>query len=163
MTTVYNYPTTGAATVSSSVTLSSADDEVDLVDFSLDVKPIKFAADGERYECHPALSVPMMQQIVQLTRDGVVKIDEANIEHSVRVLTALFGAIMLPDSAERFNARLTGEAGKPLDLRRQVVPILQHILERYGLRPTEPSSDSSPGSDDETTGTASTVGASTEV
>jgi hypothetical protein len=191
-------------------------DEVTLVDFSFSPKPIRFTADGETYECYPVLPITAMQTLVQTVRTGGVgDVDLEDPDAVARTLgkiTGIFDALMYPESAQRFNARVLGVEALdlrakratellewittsvldpltvdgprhilaeiveraqtalhgeltsttttviPLDLKNQVIPIMHWILERYGLRPTQPPSSSSPGSLGEIDGTSSTGG-----
>lgn len=171
-------------------------DEVELVDFSYAPEPIRFTADGERYECYPVLSVTAMQRLVQVVRSGGLDladgddVDPEKMTRSLEKITGIFSILMPSESARRFNQRVLGESSaestlaerstafvrelaawsdvhgtepsiydvaararkllaetdsaptpvRPLDLQRQVLPILHWVLERYGLRPTEPPS-----------------------
>lgn len=135
-------------------------DEVEIMDFSYQPPAIKFSADGEVYECHPVISIPAMQDLVKTVRAGGLDTtsDDA-IQQSMQKLARMFDIILIPDSAQRFNARLLS-ADQPFDMFRQIIPILHHVLERYGLRPTQQSSSSSPGSPVVTAGTGSTAGES---
>lgn len=72
---------------------------------------------------------------------------------------AAFTDVLLVKGKERFRERLFS-ATEPLDLTKQVIPILHHMMEVYGLRPTQASGDSTTGSSDAggtSTDTAPTV------
>jgi len=134
-------------------------DEVDLQDFSVDRRPIRFTADGETYDCWPVLPLDVIQKVARMARGDGLKFDAENVDEAVEKIVQVFELLMPPESAERFTARLRPGHALPLDIRRQVLPIMRWILERYGLRPTGPSGQSSLPSPDGTAGTSSTDGA----
>lgn len=143
---------------------NSPHDEVEIVDFSFSPKPIRFTMDGDTFNCHPILGLGAMQQLVNVVKTGIKFDDDdpAKANETLDKLVKIFEVLMMPESAELFKKRLMGDpkSGQPLDLKHQVMPSLHYVMERHGLRPTQPSSDSSSGSPEETDGTDSTAGVS---
>jgi hypothetical protein len=133
--------------------------EVRFKDFTLDAPEIKFAIAGENFDASPALSAVLLQQISDIV-DVFTDSDDKTLSmiDKINKLIEFCDAILIGDSKERFAKIAPG-----LDLQRQIMPLLYWLLEAYGIRPTEVSSDSSATSPTETDGTTSTVGSSTEV
>lgn len=116
--------------------LVPADDNVNFMDFSDDRKPIRFAANGKRYECFQAISIPDTQLVANLAGD----VTEDNLlEH----LDKFFDIVMDEENATRIHAHMR-DRNSPLT-GSQAVKVMQWILGEYGLRPLESSSDSSAG------------------
>lgn len=138
-------------------------DEVDIVDFSYNPPPIRFAADGDRFEGYPIIPTWSFQQLGKILAGGF-KIDledPDSVEKIVTKMADVFDVLLEPLSAQVIRERLLGKNGRrPLDLRQQVMPMLQYVMERHGLRPTEPPSDSSTGSPSVDGGTGSPAGVS---
>ena len=145
-----------------------AHDEVEIRDFTIKEKRAKFRVDNDIFEATAIMSIPMMQGMMQAAR-GIGDVmgadeDENSVSTKLEKIYEIFDKILIPASAKRFRARLEAEPASEdaLDARRQVIPILYYLLEKYGLRPTTPSQESSDGSPNEISGTTSTAGSSTE-
>lgn len=132
--------------------------DVKFKDFTLDAPEIKFAIAGEKFDASPALSAALLQQISDVV-DKLTDTDDKSttIIEKLDSLIEFCNVILIGDSKERFAA-----IAPTLDLQRQIMPLLYWLLEAYGIRPTEVSSDSSDTSPTETDGTTSTDGSSTE-
>jgi hypothetical protein len=131
--------------------------QVKFKDFTLDAPEIKFAINGEKFDASPALSATLLQQISDIV-DAFGEDDKSStMFDKINRLIEFCDAILIGDSKERF-----AKLAPTLDLQRQIMPLLYWLLEAYGLRPTEVSSDSSSTSPTETDGTTSTDGSSTE-
>jgi hypothetical protein len=115
---------------------SSTDDNIIFMDFSDDRKPIRFAANGKRYDCHEAISIPDTQLIAGLASD-------ATEENLLTHLDEFFNIVMDEDNAARIQAHMR-DRKSPLT-GDQAVRVMKWILEEYGQRPLENSSDSSDG------------------
>lgn len=102
-------------------------------DFSDERKPIRFKAQGERYECHLALAAGTGQKIAHAA-DGLDPTD------AVGALSAFFRLVMDEASAERITKQLRDQSPASLTVA-QGLKIMHHVMEKYGLRPTQPSSD----------------------
>lgn len=108
------------------------DDNVRFMDFSDDRKPIRFAANGHRYECHEAISIPDTQLVAGLA-EGVT---ENNL---LTHLDQFFSIVMDADNAARIQKHMR-DRKSPLT-GKQSVDVMKWILGEYGLRPLESSSD----------------------
>jgi hypothetical protein len=133
------------------------DDTVDIVDFTLPVKRIRFKIDSDIFEAHAALGLPMMQALIKVTKT----LGDLGKDGDYSPIIDVFNELLTAESAPRFAQRITGKGADAIDVRRQLIPILYHLLEKYGIRPTQPSSDSSIGLPSGTGGTTSTAGFST--
>lgn len=137
-------------------------DQVRIADFSYRPSPIRFTIDGETYDCKPTLPLSMFESVADLMDDGRGGFDENNVTRdNIREIlgkfSKIFELVMTKESAARFNARMM-DPDYPLDIKHQVMPIMSWILEQYGVRPTEHSSESSDGSEHVRTGTGSADG-----
>ena len=117
------------------------DDNVEIKDFTLRKRRVRFRIDDDVFEAHTTLGLPLMQRMVQISheignKDTVDKLDR---------VYDIFDQLLLPDSAKRFRERATSTGEDSIDVQRQLVPILFHLLEEFGVRPTQPSSDSPAG------------------
>lgn len=123
-------------------------------DFTLDRPAIKFSIAGQNFDAVPALSAGLLQDMVEVV-NGLG--DEVTLETVKEVLPRIgkvFNAVLEDESATRF-----AEIFNKLDLQMQVMPLLVWLLEAYGLRPTQLSSDSTTQSATETDGITSALGA----
>jgi hypothetical protein len=62
----------------------------------------------------------------------------------MRMFRELFAKVLLPESLDRLLARLS-DMQRPIEVD-QLPQVIEYLLGRYGMRPTEESSDSSTGS-----------------
>lgn len=134
------------------------DDDVEIKDFTLKQKRIKFKIDNDIFEATRVVGLPLMQDLVKVTR-GMGKMSDSG---DFSAIPAIFNELLLPASAQRFSERLQAKGDDAIDVRQQLLPVLQYLLEKFGLRPTQLSSESSPGSPGETDGITSTDGSSAE-
>lgn len=91
------------------------------------------------------------------------------IEKSLNLVAEFMRLLMPGHHGRRFAERLLsdGNPGDPeadppvppspevIDLQREALPVVYYLMERYGLRPTAPSSESPAGSTESLTGTLS--------
>jgi len=131
-------------------------DEVKIRDFTIKQKVIPFTIDDDRFEATAILGLPLMQELVRVSRD----LGDMMKKQDFSALSDIFAQLLTPESAPRFIERLNSAGPDGLDVKRQVMPILFFLMEEYGLRPTQPSSDSLTGSPSGTDGTPSTDGSS---
>lgn len=103
-------------------------------DFSDERQPVRFSAQGERYEAFSALSVGTAQKIAHI-RENIAEPD-----NELMLLEAFFNLTMDPDSAARLVKQLTEQSPVSITVP-QGVKIMHHVMEKNGLRPTQPSSD----------------------
>jgi hypothetical protein len=134
-------------------------DHVIIKDFTIKEKRIAFRIDDDVFEAYGVLGVPLLQELVEMS-EGLSKMVS---EKKYDGIFDIFGKILYPDSAKRFKERGLAIGDDAIDVRRQVLPILHYLLEKYGVRPTQPSSSSSTGSPDEIDGTSSTLGSEAAV
>ena len=110
-------------------------------------------ADGPegRYDCVPALSLPAVQELALIG---------GNFRHDnvMASFEEFFNLVCVPESAKRLIDKMTNDKMDPID-KEQAVEIMNWLLEVYGMRPTQPSSDSSSGSPIDGSGTTSEAGA----
>lgn len=112
--------------------------EVDIKDFTVPDRRVKFSADGEVYEAYTSLGLPAMQEMVKVSKN----MGELAQGGSHEAILSAFDQILVPESAKRFRDRaLSEDRDVVLDIRKQLVPILHYLLEAVGVRPTQPSSD----------------------
>lgn len=102
-------------------------------DFSDERQPIRFSAQGQRYECFPALAAGTGQKVAH-SADGLDPSD------AVGALSVFFHLVMASEDADRLEKQLRDQAPDSLTVE-QGVKIMHYVMERYGLRPTQPSSD----------------------
>lgn len=139
-------------------------------DFSLSPDPVTFTIAPDTFVCYPEIPLDALAEMAKLAQRS------ENREEQLSKIYDFFDGIMEPDSAARFRRRgrrstpaqgVEGEPGYvPADINthpigmRHAAKIMPWLLEVYGLRPTQESSESSDGS--EPTSTSSTDGASDE-
>lgn len=102
-------------------------------DFSDDRKPVRFSAQGQRYECFPALAIGTTQKVAHIADD----LEDGDVLGSLK---GFFDLVMDPDSAARLYSQLADQSPGSLTTD-QGVKIMHFVMERYGLRPLEQSSD----------------------
>lgn len=132
------------------------EEEVEIRDFTIKKKRIKFKIDDDVFEATNILGVSTMQDLVNTASE----LQEMLKNKDFTGLEKLFSELLLPDSAKRFNERMRAKGDEAIDVRRQLLPIIHYLLERFGLRPTQPSLASPAGSPSEANGTSSTAGSS---
>ncbi len=129
-------------------------DQVEIRDFSMSIDPKKFRVNDDIFEAAPQLPLSLLSMVPKFKSIAMEP------EKSRDTLLEFFDEILMDGSAAKFRERVfskTAPIGMP-----QMMNIITWLLEEYGLRPTEPSSDSSitwPG----LAGTSSTDGASAAV
>jgi hypothetical protein len=127
---------------------------VEYKDFSRQSKQIKFTVGAQEYDAVPALGLGLA---VEMSNIGKTFAGGEGLER-VDTLWEFFGGILQDDGADRLKKQAYSKID-PLDIR-QLMNIMNWLLEVYGLRPTQPSNDSSTGSSDD--GKSSTDGAQPE-
>ena len=128
---------------------------VEYRDFSRQSKQIKFTVGEQEYEAVPALGLGLA---VEMSNIGKTFAGGEGLER-VEALWEFFGGILQGDGADRLKQQAHSKID-PLDIK-QLMDIMNWLLEVYGLRPTQPSNDSSTGSSDD--GKSSTAGAPLEM
>jgi hypothetical protein len=132
-------------------------DQVEIRDFTIKQKRVAFRIDNDIFEASAILGLPVMQDMVKMSK-GIGDIAERE-DGDYTEIFSIFDQVLLPDSARRFRERAMSRGDEGIDVKRQLLPILHHLLEVFGLRPTQQSSDSSTGSPSGDDGITSTAGA----
>lgn len=130
---------------------------VEFKDFSRPVRKIHFRVGQEEYDAIPAIPLGMVMELGGLVKNfGSVAAGE--FDTKMDALYTFFDGLLQDDGGTRFRKQAQSKVD-PLDPK-QVIDVMHWLLEVYGLRPTEPSSDSSSGLS--ATGSSSTDGAQVE-
>lgn len=126
-------------------------------DFSRKRERIIFVIDEEEFEAAVALPAEIF---VQFTVRFNEYTETDGWKESYEALDAALDLVLLTDSYERLHARFSDKT-KPVDVD-QMADIIMWLLEQYGLRPTQQSSDSSDGQPSPEPGTSSTANSPAE-
>lgn len=119
-------------------------------DFSRKRKRLLFRIDDDVFEAATALPGKTLARFATRFTD----IEKTPLGEQLNVFADALGMVLLPESNSLFQKRLD-DLTKPIELE-QASDVIQWLLEAYGLRPTEPSSDSSTGQPSPAPGTNST-------
>lgn len=137
-------------------------------DFTRQPKVVEFKIDDDVFRCHPRLPADVLIDFA-VKAEGMG--DNPTGQQGVQAMLDVLKATLIPEHFTRFRTRMQDQAklaeearaaGRPvpdpytpigLD---QVSEIVPWIMEEYGLRPTEPSEDSSDGPSDPEPGISST-------
>lgn len=111
---------------------------------------IQFRIDSDLFEAARALPGKTLTEFA--TRFG--EIGKLPTGEQVDGILQALTLVLLPESAARIDKRL-GDLENPVELE-QAMEIMMWLLERYGLRPTQPSSNSASGPGSPVSGTNST-------
>jgi hypothetical protein len=129
-------------------------DQVELKDFSRKREPIEFMLNGVKLKAKTALGLTSMQRVIAL-KDRL----GAATEDKLSVFEDIFAVLLHKDFVGAFSALVADEDDEPVDIA-QLNDIMVYVMERQGLRPTQPSGKSSESSPAGEPGTPSTDGAS---
>ncbi len=119
-------------------------------DFSRKRERLIFRIDDDLFEAATALPGNVLAQFA--TRFS--NVESIPLDQQLKVFADALGLVLLPEANSRFQKRLD-DLQNPIELE-QASDVIQWLLEAYGLRPTEPSSDSSTGQQSPAPGTSST-------
>ena len=119
-------------------------------DFTRKHERITFRIDADVFEAARALPGEVLAQFATRFQE----IGSMPVAQQVNGILDALGLVLLPESAARFAKRL-GSLENPVELE-QAMDVLMWLLERYGLRPTQPSSNSADGPPSPVSGTNST-------
>jgi hypothetical protein len=124
----------------------------EVLDFAVTRTRVLFRLDtdtGELFEAAPALPTGLAVEVVALAeqlREASAQADSngagRRVGERLGAFLAVFDRILKPESAARFRARLV-DVDHPVDPA-QLTQVLQGLMGRWGLRPTQPSPGSSP-------------------
>lgn len=129
-------------------------------DFSLSPEPITFTIHPDMFECVSEIPLDVLGEIANAASTR----GTGSVTQQLERMKDLFDGVMLPNSAYRFRQRLTRGTDEhpnpnPIGMR-HIRDILPWLMEVYGLRPTQPSANSSAGSltsEESSTDTASST------
>lgn len=119
-------------------------------DFSRKRERLVFRIDDDIFEAATALPGKTLARFATRFAD----IEKTPFDKQLDVFADALGLVLLPESNARFQKRLD-DLQNPIELE-QASDVITWLLEHYGLRPTEPSSDSSTGPQSPASGTSST-------
>lgn len=119
-------------------------------DFTQARERVIFRIDGDMFEAASALPGKTLARFAGRFAD----IDKTPPEQQLDAIADALGMVLLPESAARFAKRLD-DLTNPISLE-QASDVITWLLERYGMRPTEPSSPSSAGQPSPEPGTSLT-------
>lgn len=125
-------------------------DATPVKDFSRKRERPVFRIDDDLFEAATALPGKTLARFATRFAD----IEKTPFDKQLDVFADALGMVLLPESNARFQKRLD-DLENPIELE-QASDVIQWLLEHYGLRPTEPSSDSSTGPASPASGTNST-------
>lgn len=157
-------------------------------DFTLPRIPKRFRCGGEEFVAPPLLAPSTLRRFATVHQSLVAAQGDSSMESVLDAVVTkvgdMMGMLMPGPYGKRFRQRLLaappaedaveGEEGaepvevvEPIDLQGEAMPALYWLMEKYGLRPTQPSSPSPNGLTDEpmdtpSGGISSTAGASAE-
>ncbi|MFJ8538184.1 hypothetical protein [Streptomyces sp. NPDC093591] len=120
-------------------------------DFSRKRKRLPFTIEGDTFEAAPALPGDVFAEFVTLYNNTG---DTETYQQQHDLLKQALELALLPESWQRFAARLKDKE-RPID-DDQMSDVVLWLLEEYGMRPTQPSPDSSDGPASPESGTNST-------
>jgi hypothetical protein len=131
--------------------VTPADDEIK--DFTRAPKRIRFKIDADIFEGMPGLPVMQLVEFAAMAEE----METASVREYPELFSKLFALVLTEQSYGVFMERLDSRE-KPIDFQ-HLNGVMPYLLGEYGMRPTEPSSDSSPGSESPDGGTNSMVSA----
>jgi len=123
--------------------------DLQMKDFSLppeDAKPKEFKIGADVFIAPPVIPAVVLAELAGMAGSLAETQQGGDLMAVLEKVASLFDGLLTEETAPRFRARLLGRT-EPIDLHRQAIPILQWLMEVYGLRPTEPSSSSASGLD----------------
>jgi hypothetical protein len=136
--------------MSESTGLVSGSTEDGVKDFTRQHERIRFRIDGDLFEAARALPGKTLTEFA--TRFETI--GAMPVGAQVDAILDALGLVLLPDSAAAVAKRL-GDLENPIELE-QASEVMIWLLEKYGLRPTQPSSNSAGGPVSPVSGTNST-------
>lgn len=109
-------------------------------DFTRKRRTITFRIDDDVFEATPAVPAGVLVEFANSFTDVNAKAGPAE---SFGTVMAVLEMVLLPESFKRMAAR-ADDLSNPVEID-QLSDVLLWLLEEYGLRPTQPSSNSSTG------------------
>lgn len=119
-------------------------------DFTEEHERVLFRIDGDTFEAARALPGKTLARFAS----RFTNVEKADHETQLDAIADALGLVLLPESNARFQKRLD-DLENPVSLE-QAGRVIEWLMEHYGNRPTQPSSDSSTGPTSPAPGTNST-------
>ena len=134
-------------------------DNVRFKDFTISADPIGFRIAPDNFPCYPEIPLDTLMEVAALSQQT----DVSSLERFKQMMDVFVG-IIEPHAYELFKRRCRPGTEKepnpnPIGMR-HIRDLLPWVMEVYGVRPTQESSDSADGSNDDDT--SLTDGASPE-
>jgi hypothetical protein len=128
----------------------------EVLDFTIRRRPVRFRIDDDLFQAAAALPAGVAFEFAELA-SGLQAQAEGDRDRVAEAKAAmgLFEKILYPESYQRFRQRMFS-IEEPIDPG-QLFMVVSGLMSRYGLRPTEPSADSSAGREPPADGTNSTA------
>jgi hypothetical protein len=120
-------------------------------DFTRIRKPIEFTIDNDRFD---AVSAIPAHVLMDMTTEFQA-MDEGDPNEAIQAMMKVLELFLMPASYTRFTDRMKDKQ-EPIEFP-QVQEVIFWLLEEYGMRPTQQSSDSSDGLSGQEPGTNSTA------
>ena len=120
-------------------------------DFSKTHEPVWFTIDPDRYDCYSVLPLDDLKEFAEVIGT------EVSVGNVVEKIKRVMQLVMEPVSYEKFEYRM-GNRKDPIDPR-QLMSIVEWLMEVYTDRPTPQPSSLSSGSPVDEPGSSSTAGA----
>lgn len=120
-------------------------------DFTRERKPIQFTIDGDVFEAKSPIPA---QVLLDFAAKFSSMTEDSPIDEQLDAFKNVLDLVLKPDSLKVFQARMS-DVDNPIEVA-QVEEIIEWLFGEYGLRPTELSEPSLPGSDSPDDGTNST-------
>lgn len=132
-------------------------DDLKFKDFTLAGEAPVMRIAPDEFHCYPEIPLDVMMDVARFSQTKVEGLDRFT------QLMELIAGIIVPEDYDKFIARTkrgTKEQPNPYPIgMRHIRDILPWVLEVYGMRPTQASSDSASGSDDAVTSSTEPVSA----
>lgn len=133
--------------------------ESDTQDFTETKSRVKFKLDGDVFYGVRDLAVELALEFS--AQSEKLNSDDVSTQDRIDTFKQVVRLLLEPESAELFLRRMRDPAN-PVGINK-ITEITNWLFEQYSLRPLEPGSDSSTGSDNPESGTNSTGNTSVEV
>lgn len=124
----------------------------EIKDFSRTREQVAFTIDGDKFEAAPAIPAETLAEFVVRYSDAGEATDART---QLEILAGVLELVLLPDSYTLLKQRMR-DRERPVELD-QLDDIITWLTEKYGLRPTQESPDSSDGQPAPESGTNSTA------
>lgn len=127
-------------------------------DFTRKRKKLEFTIDDDVFEAkHP---IPA-QVLLDFAKKFGSMSESSPMDEQLEAFKDVLALVLKPDSLKIFTARMA-DVDNPIEVA-QIEEIIEWLFEEYGMRPTELSDPSLPGSDSQDAGTSSTDSTSVPV